>query len=110
MKRINESAENTENIAALVERIKALPAIGYGKFFDGNTAFVNAPIKTFDLGAIPPKERPEALLLLIEGMSVQAEKHRRKVRFLPAQVIRRIKAGVSSMKIDSWQALPETTK
>lgn len=107
IKRVNESAEN---ITVLMERIKALPASGYGKFFDGNTAFVNAPIKTFDLGAIPPKDRPATLRLLIEVMAVQTEKHRRKVRFLPAQVIRRIKANMSSMKIDSWQSLPEISK
>lgn len=107
MKRVNESAENTANIAALMERIKALPVSGYGKLFDGNTAFVNAPIKAFDLGAIPPKERPATLRLLLELMAVQTEKHRRKVRFLPAQVIRRIMA---KMKIDSWQALPEISK
>lgn len=84
-----------QSMADLTQGIAITP---YGRFFDGAACFENPAITHVNLEAIPVEDRPKLLPLLIEFMAVQEEKRRRKVRFLPAQVIRRIKAALFADK------------
>lgn len=74
---------------------KGIEATSYAKFFDGAGSFENGAITRIDVDAIPADERAKLIPVLIEFLAVKAEKRRRKVRFLPAQVVRRIIAGAT---------------
>lgn len=65
----------------------------YSRYFDGAASMADKTVSHIDLDAIPPEDRAKVVPLLIEFKAIQAEKRRRGVRFLPAQVIRRIKLG-----------------
>lgn len=80
---------------SLADLTKGIEATSYARFFDGAASFENGAITHIDVDAIPVEERAKLIPMLIEFLAVKAEKRRRKVRFLPAQVTRRIIAGVT---------------
>ena len=73
----------------------ALPAGAYARFFDeSEPAFETGRVQVIDVDCIPAEDRPKILGAVLEYTVIEAEKRRRKVRFLPAQVIRRAMANL----------------
>lgn len=85
---------SAQGMADTIVRPEAMPTVG--KLFDRTAPSLgfDGSVITFDIDAIPTEDRATLVPILIEFAAIQAEKRRRKVRFLPAQVIRRIKANL----------------
>lgn len=88
---------------SLADLTKGIEGTSYAKFFDGAASFENSAITHINIDAIPVEDRAKVVPTLIEFLAVRAEKRRRKVRFLPAQVIRKIRLrlhGITPIECD----------